>query len=343
MTAWEPLHGPTPVIVGVGEVVQRPDVDPPAHPVALAALAARRAAEDAGAPTSCGEIDSLDLVNVMGWAYEDPAGLLAEELDCRPAHVAQSAIGGHQPVRLLDQAAARIASGASSVALVAGAEAMASLASSMRGGTMPPWPPPPVDAVPVEARDFVTDHMAAHGLVMPTDVYPLYEQASRHDAGQTQAEARRWAASTWAAASEVAAQNPTAWLQRARMADELAEVSPSNRMVSWPYPKLLTANLGVDQAAAVLLTSTEVARRMGVPEERWSSPGAARARPNPTTCWHGTASRPPLRAAQPLRGRSSSPRPHPRTWTCSSCTAASRACRAWPFAPWGFPSTTPRR
>jgi acetyl-CoA C-acetyltransferase len=43
-------------------------------------------------------------------------------------------------------------------------------------------------------------------------------------------------------------------------------------MVSFPYPKLCTANMTVDQAAGYLCCSVEAARAAGVPEDRWIFP-----------------------------------------------------------------------
>ena len=43
-------------------------------------------------------------------------------------------------------------------------------------------------------------------------------------------------------------------------------------MVSFPYTKLCTANLGVDQGAAYIVCSVEAARAAGVPEDRWVFP-----------------------------------------------------------------------
>jgi acetyl-CoA C-acetyltransferase len=45
-------------------------------------------------------------------------------------------------------------------------------------------------------------------------------------------------------------------------------------MVGFPYTKVMNSNNAVEQAAAVLLTSVEVAERLGVPRERWVFPVA---------------------------------------------------------------------
>ena len=46
-------------------------------------------------------------------------------------------------------------------------------------------------------------------------------------------------------------------------------VSDRNRMVGFPYPKLLNAIMEVDQSAGVLIASEQKARELGVPEDRW--------------------------------------------------------------------------
>jgi acetyl-CoA C-acetyltransferase len=69
--------------------------------------------------------------------------------------------------------------------------------------------------------------------------------------------------------SEVAAGNPEAWFQTPRTAEEITTVSDKNRMIGFPYPKLMNAIMEVDQSAAVLIASEKKARELGVPPEKW--------------------------------------------------------------------------
>ncbi|MBI1783601.1 acetyl-CoA acetyltransferase, partial [Candidatus Sumerlaeota bacterium] len=69
--------------------------------------------------------------------------------------------------------------------------------------------------------------------------------------------------------SAVAAKNPYAWFPAARSAQEAVTIGPNNRMISFPYPKYLNAVMEVDQAAAVIMTSTDKARALGIPESKW--------------------------------------------------------------------------
>jgi acetyl-CoA C-acetyltransferase len=99
-------------------------------------------------------------------------------------------------------------------------------------------------------------------------VYPLFETALRAAAGRTVDEHQRHVSELWARFSAVAATNPNAWSQQAYSAEAIRTVSPDNRMVCFPYPKRMCANIDVDQAAAVILGSYEAARAAGVPDDR---------------------------------------------------------------------------
>ena len=57
-------------------------------------------------------------------------------------------------------------------------------------------------------------------------------------------------------------------------AEEIAQPGPQNRMISWPYTKLMNSNNMVDQGAALILTSVEQAQRLQIPADRWVYPHA---------------------------------------------------------------------
>ena len=73
----------------------------------------------------------------------------------------------------------------------------------------------------------------------------------------------------WAEMSLVAADNPYAWSRQVVSEAELLDVGPANRMVVFPYSKLLTANPFVNQGAALLVADDDTARSLGIPEDRW--------------------------------------------------------------------------
>ena len=121
-------------------------------------------------------------------------------------------------------------------------------------------------------RGAVTDAELAAGVALPIQAYPLLENALRAARGWSVEEHRAAIGRLWSGFSEVAAANPYAWLPRAMTPEQIMGTGPANRMIAFPYPKLCTANLGVDQAAAYLCCSVAAARSAGVPEDRWVFP-----------------------------------------------------------------------
>src|SRR5260370_23036373 len=102
-----------PVIVGVGEIVDRPkDIATGLEPLTLLEEALKRAEADSGAKL-LGEIGSLDVVNFLSWRYRDPEQQLAARIGAKPAHLYSGPVCGESPNRYLPQAAPRIPSRAS--------------------------------------------------------------------------------------------------------------------------------------------------------------------------------------------------------------------------------------
>lgn len=280
----------TPVLVGAGQVTSRPDrsldLDERPEPVDLMVQALRAAAEDCsgareGAGSTPGDwllahADSLRIVGTIGWRLPNPGLLVADRAGIEPRQHLLSTIGGNQPQSFLHQSARAIADGDLDVVLVAGAECVYTLTAAARTGTTPRWSTQPADTPPAErfgtTEAPATDDEVAHGITLPIHAYPLFENAIRARSQMTIEEHRTRIGKLWAGFSQVAAANPYAWLREARSAEEIMTVSASNRMVAFPYPKLCTANLQVDQGAAFICCSVEAARRAGVPPERWVFP-----------------------------------------------------------------------
>jgi acetyl-CoA C-acetyltransferase len=112
------------------------------------------------------------------------------------------------------------------------------------------------------------------GLDRPSFVYPLFEQALRIADGESVDGNRRRAGELWAQFSAVAQDNPHAWNREKLSADQIWQAGPDNRMISWPYPKLMNSNNMVDQAAVLVLCSAEKADYLQIPRDTWVFPHA---------------------------------------------------------------------
>jgi acetyl-CoA C-acetyltransferase len=111
-------------------------------------------------------------------------------------------------------------------------------------------------------------HEIELGITDPIQVYPLLEQAIRTAAGRDLDEQISHFATMWAAMSIVASGNPFAWDRHRYSTEEVANVTPDNRMVGFPYTKLCNSNERVDQAAALLVMSLDMARELGIHKDR---------------------------------------------------------------------------
>ena len=258
-----------PVIVGVGEIVDRPqEIAAGLEPLTLLVEALKRAEADSSGKL-LGDIASLDIVNFLSWRYRDPAQQLSERLGIQPAHAYYGPVGGESPIRYLHEAAQRIARGECSVAAICGAEAQSTATKAERAGLTLPWTPFAHDVPePKRGAAFQKPMAVKLGVFRPITVYPFYEAASSAHWGQTPREAMAESGALWSTYSGVALQNPNAWLQRRFTPEEITTPTPDNRLIAWPYTKLMVANPTVNMGAAVLMTSLAKARAAGIPADR---------------------------------------------------------------------------
>ena len=269
----------TPVLVGAGQNLHRPGPgDDLAHvpePVDLMVDALRRAGEDSGtADRLLTRADSIRVVEPMSWHYVNPALLIASAIGASPRELIKTTVGGNSPQAVVNDAAGAIARGELDVALIAGAEVVYSKRVARQAdikvawATQGPDTPPPSRVIGTD-RVGVTEVETAHQVMVPVQFYPIFENALRAAAGEAVEEHQVRISELWARFSEVAAGNPYAWSPQRRTAEEIRTPTADNRMIGFPYPKLMNSNIQTDQGAAVILCSVEAARAAGVPEDRW--------------------------------------------------------------------------
>jgi acetyl-CoA C-acetyltransferase len=267
----------TPVIVGVSQVEQRPGTDP-VEPTALLAEAARGAAADSGAGGLLAALDTIAVIHILSWRYRDPAALVAAELGIEVARTITTDDGGNYPQSLLNRLCGEIAAGRCDAALVGGAETWRTRTASRRDGTEMAWTHQGDDVTPTEsvtnAEPLGHPGEWAREVMMPIEIYPLFDNALRAAEGWTIDEHRDRLARLWSGFSEVAATNPHAWIQESFTPAQIRNATPSNRMVGFPYTKLMNANNAVEQAAAFVVCSVEKARALGISPDRWVFPWA---------------------------------------------------------------------
>lgn len=276
----------TPVLIGAGQFTYRGDPTSSPSPTSLLKIAAERAAADAGVGVR--GLAAIDSLAVVGFTIDapgskrgaiphatNPPATLSRMLGAAPRWSVYSEMGGNTPQYLVNMLSERIARGQTDLALAVGCEFLGSAMKRLgKGLGFDDWAA--VEEETLEPASRVGDprpgstaYEIRHGMSRPVNIYPLFENALRARDGRSIADHQQRMGKLFSAFSQVAAANPEAWFPVRRTAEALIEVSEKNRMIGFPYPKLLNAIMEVDQSAGVLVASVRKARELGVPESRW--------------------------------------------------------------------------
>ncbi len=275
----------TPVLIGAGQFMEKgvpPERAQP--PMGMAAEAAKAALRDTGLGASLApHIDAVAVVrtfhdssNRPRFRYPfgraaNPPRAVARRIGADPRNAIYGNVGGETPQKLVNEMCERIAAGECETVLLAGGEAIHTSKTAFRRGIALDWNEP--DDAPFEDRgigaQLASRHELDHGVGIPVQTYPLFENALRGRAGRSVAEHRLALGRLFAPFTKVAAANPYAFYGVKRSAEELAAVTPENRLISDVYPKWMNAMDGVNQGAALILASAGKARALGVDPAKW--------------------------------------------------------------------------
>jgi acetyl-CoA C-acetyltransferase len=259
-----------PVVVGVGQVVQRRG-DGDRDSIGLMVDAVHAAAADAGVPELSSRVDMV-LVPEGTWPHRDAARIVASRLGAEDATTVVSRIGVLQTT-LFGLAATAISKADASVVLVVGGEAKASGSDPVEPVDPSDGDEPDIELAP--GPDMWTALEVERGLAVPAQSYALQEDAIRRFLDESVIEHRERLAGLWSCFSDVATTNPYAWDREYHDADAIADpASPGNRMVSSPYTKRHCSQWNVDQSVAILMVSNTVADELGIASERRVHPVA---------------------------------------------------------------------
>ena len=335
-----------PVIVGTGQVNDRPqDPRQGLDPVGLMAEALRRADADAGGGW-LQDSQSLGIVGQIAWPHINPvAAKVADALGIAPDHVEETTPHGDNPVRLLNEAANRIGAGEAVVCAVTGGEALRTAGglAKMKAAEEAARDPqkaqaPEHNALRDASHRRKVGYAQSYGLVVPVDVYPLYENAFRAAQGQSLAQGQAESGAIWAGFSRVAADTDSAWIREPREPEEIIAVDADNRPIAFPYTKLQVANSSVNQGAGFIVTSLAEARRRGVPEDRivYVGAGASAFEPDSILARDSYAAsagmETSIRKAMEFNGLTVADLDHVELYSCFPCVPKlARRTLGWPL------------
>ena len=265
----------TPVIVGVGQFLNRiDDLDDVLEPLEMMLRAVGLAERDTGTGGFLDRVQSVRVVRGL-WRYGNPARVVAERIGAFGAQTVGTLFGGNQNQAVVNRTAAEILAGELDLVLITGAENGYSAGKARKAGVRLQTTEAPGDYEAMISDPQQPEHHEcelAKGIRTAIQVYPIYENAIRHDRGESLEAHIRRVSELWAGFNAVAVDNPHAWVRQPMSAADIRTPSPSNRRISFPYTKFMNANMVVDMSAALILCSVEQAKRLGISPDKWVYP-----------------------------------------------------------------------
>ena len=271
----------TPVLVGQGQISQHEDdLSVALGPTQLMAQAVHAAIADAGV-TALGTIDALHVLCSLSNREPNPGRSIARELALDVRVTGLTPHGGNLPQSLVNYSALAISRGEIDMVILTGGEASRSRRRAKQSEVQPQWmnasPESSTDEAPTAVGDeLVMNHEAelALKIALPIQIYPMFETALRAAAQRSVHDHQQLISELWSRFSKVAEGNPNAWLQKSYTPEQIRTASPTNRMVGFPYTKLMNSNNDVDMSAALVLCSVERATALGIARDKWVFPQA---------------------------------------------------------------------
>jgi len=274
-----------PVLIGVGQAMEQvpDDLERASSYCDLAEQAVSRALDDAAAETITEAIDVIAAVRTFEdtlpgseRAFNGPRNLplaVAQRVGVRPGRAIYEKLGGQTPQQLINEFAQKIHAGECAAVLLFGVEVIANIRAARRSKIGLDWSEKVAgefeDRGGNEALELITPEAMRHRLTAPMQFYGLMETARRAELGLSKEAYALKMGGAFAPFSRIAARHPCAQFPQALTVHEIITPGLANPMLASPYTKNLVAKDGVNQAAAVVLTSVERAKIMGVPESKW--------------------------------------------------------------------------
>jgi acetyl-CoA C-acetyltransferase len=261
-------EGRLPCVIGVAQRTIHPEDGDAPEPLDLWEEMARGAAADSGRAQVLSQIQDVNVVYPMSWTYDDAPGRVAERLGLGEGGRHLSGMSGVSSQKMLSHAAEQILAGDLDVALVVGAESLATRKRMKKAGLEPQWSHPPSEKPRMPFEDPFHPVEMAHEIFQAYLTFALFDIARRGHLGLSPEENLRQIGELFAPMTKIAAANPRAWFRREHDVEELIRVNAENRMVAYPYPKNLVSIMDIDMAAGLILVSDEKADALGVPRDR---------------------------------------------------------------------------
>ena len=270
----------TPVIVGVGDIIDKRKVDGP-DPLTLLGQASELAFQDSGIKNVTDYLDAIGVVrfsvdfstatNQSRFGYSNFPRSLANKIGVKKdISELYSGMGGNAPQVLLQEISKKIHANEIHCALISGGEVLQTMISKLKSGEKLNWEDSAggkPEIIGINDEGF-SEEEKKHYMDLPSNVYPIFANAIRSSKSQSSEEHLKECSELFSKFSKVASLNPKAWFPKFRTPEEIEEISDSNRLVGFPYTKYLNSMIRVNMASSLVVMSEKLTKELKIPQNK---------------------------------------------------------------------------
>jgi len=257
------------VVIGVSAIQQKGDFENLDEALFLMDQAVKEALSDSGNKSIKDHIDEIRIPKGF-WRYRDPGKWIAKNNDFKTIPTTYVTKIGVLQQNLINEACLKIENGEINASIILGGEARYKQLRSVI--EKKEYFETKLDENPdfyIKAKEdlYGDDELEELG-AMAVGYYATMETAIRKNDDEKIEEHQNNIASMYEEFSKVASNNEDAWLDHPYSKKEILETSKKNKMLAYPYNKLHCTSWNVNQSAALIICSEELANKLEIDNKK---------------------------------------------------------------------------
>ena len=257
------------VVIGVSAIQQKGDFENLDEALFLMDQAVKEALSDSGNKSIKDHIDEIRIPKGF-WRYRDPGKWIAKNNDFKTIPTTYVTKIGVLQQNLINEACLKIENGEINASIILGGEARYKQLRSVI--EKKEYFETKLDENPdfyIKAKeDLYGDGELEELGAMAVGYYATMETAIRKNDDEKIEEHQNNIASMYEEFSKVASNNEDAWLDHPYSKKEILETSKKNKMLAYPYNKLHCTSWNVNQSAALIICSEELADKLEIDNKK---------------------------------------------------------------------------
>ena len=256
-------------MVGVSTIQQKGKFNDLDEALVLMDKTVKGALLDSGNAAIKDHIDEIRIPKGF-WKYRDPGKWIAKNNNFKNIPTTYITKIGVLQQNLINEACLKIESGEINASIILGGEArykqLRSLIENKKYLETELNENP--DFYIKAEEDLYGDEELSELGAMAVGYYAAIETAIRKNDGESIKEHKMNIASMYEDFSKIASNNPDAWLDYPYLKDEILDINQKNKMLAFPYSKLHCTSWNVNQSAALIICSEELADKLKIDNKK---------------------------------------------------------------------------